>query len=326
MSILAGRAALSVFPASAALRASLRRIESGQFGVLDGRFPRSPGELARARAGMLRMQAARGDPAYAGTGRQVVVGTGDARVALRVSEPRSAQLRGAVLHVHGGGWIAGSAAMMDSVLGPLADALGVVVASVEYRLAPEHPYPAAIDDCEAAALGWAEQCRRRYGVERVVLAAESAGAHLAAAACVRLQRRHGYRFTGINLIYGLYDFGNRLPSRRIADGRNLIQDSRSCDYYADCFVPDASLRDDPDVSPLRAELTGMAPALFAVGTLDPFYDDSVLMHNRWLVAGNRAWLQVYQDAPHGFDMLDIPEARHLQRLRQRFIADCLAAA
>ena len=302
---------------------------AGGYGVNSGRFPQTPAELGAARKGMSALQRRISDPAQLDRGHELVIDGAQGDISVRIVEPASGgPVCGALLHIHGGGWVFGSAADADPIVGPLVDKLNIVAASVNYRLAPEHPYPAATDDCAAAAMWWIDYCRAHYGVEGIAIAGESAGANLAAATAIRLRRRYGYCFAGANLVYGLYDFGNGLPSRTLVDGRNLIQDSRSCAYYADSFVPDMALRVDPDVSPLRAEpehLRDLPPALFTVGSLDPFYDDSVLMQQRWAAAGNQAWLQVYQQAPHGFMMLAVPEAAHLAALSEAFLRFTLGA-
>jgi acetyl esterase/lipase len=108
---------------------------------------------------------------------------------LRIIAPR--EPRGIYFHVHGGGWTLGAADEQDPWLDRIADACGLTCISVEYRLAPEHPYPAAHDDCEAAALWVLGEGARRFGARLLTIGGESAGAHLAVATLVRLRERHG---------------------------------------------------------------------------------------------------------------------------------------
>jgi acetyl esterase len=244
---------------------------------------------------------------------------------LLVIEPEGL-IRGAMLHIHGGGWSAGSPAMVVDLLKSYAAQLSIVIATVGYRLAPEHAYPAAPDDCEAAALWWMDYCRQKHRIENIVISGESAGAHLSAVTAIRLRRKHDYRLSGAILTYGLYDFRNNLPSRSFGRGANWLHDERYCEHYAKVFVPDPLVRADQDASPLLADLDGMPPALFSVGTLDPLLDDSLLMHARWRVAGNASYLVIYKDALHGFDVL-VPgaaEATHHREVTGAFMKACFA--
>lgn len=203
---------------------------------------------------------------------------------------------------------------------------GHFVASLDYRLAPEHRCPAAQDDCERGALAWLEFLRRQYPGIRVAITGESAGAHLAVVTAIRLRRRHNQRFDSALLTYGMYDFVNAVPSRDIADSYPGAMDSRFCDFMAKTYLKDARQARDPDVSPLRAPLStlrDMPPALFLCAGLDPLLDDSVLLHNRWIRAGNAAWLALYEEAVHGFDVYQGTHAQHLYQLQLEFLADTL---
>lgn len=219
-------------------------------------------------------------------------------LALRIFRPET--VRGVYLHIHGGGWTIGAADLQDPRLEELCDGTGLAVASVEYRLAPEHPYPAGPDDCEAAARWLVEHARAEFGSERLLIGGESAGAHLSAVTLLRMRDRHGFTgFSAANLVFGMYDL-SQLPSVRNFGERILILSRSNIRWFTEGFVPDPALRREPDVSPLYADLGGLPPALFTVGTLDPLLDDSLFMHARWLAAGNEAELAVYPGGVHAF--------------------------
>ena len=221
-------------------------------------------------------------------------------VALRIIAPDSP--RGVYLHIHGGGWVLGAADLQDPMLERIADNTGLAVISVEYRLAPEHPYPAGPDDCEAAALWLARNAKAEFGSDILTIGGESAGGHLSAVTLLRMRDRHGYTgFRGANLVYGAYDM-TMTPSQRAFGNERLVLRTIDIVQFGNAFLPFVNDRRDPDISPLYAELHDMPPALFSVGTSDALVDDTLFMHGRWIAAGNEADLAIYPGGAHGFTL------------------------
>ncbi len=241
-------------------------------------------------------------------------------LTLRTFVPQSP--KGVYLHIHGGGWVLGRAHLQDPRNEDIARGLSAAVVSVDYRLAPEHPYPAALDDCEAAAVWVAENMRAEFGADKLVIGGESAGGHLSATTLLRMRDRHGFSgFEGANLVYGVYDLG-MTPSQRSWGERNLVLNTSIMDWFYDQFVP-KDIRRRPEVSPLYAELSGLARALFTVGTLDPLLDDTLFMYQRWIAAGNPAELAVYPGGAHGFDGHATKMAERARLKMNEFIEGCL---
>lgn len=214
---------------------------------------------------------------------------------------------GVLLHIHGGGWAFGAHDQQDFLLDAIAQATGLAVVSVGYRLTPEHPYPAANDDCEAAALWLVKHAQREFGSDRLFIGGESAGAHLSVTTLLRLRDRHNLRpFSATYLTYGAYDLA-MTPSARNWGTRNLVLSTPICRKYIEWFGA-ADKIGDPDASPLQANLAGLPPALFSVGTLDLLLDDTLFMSSRWIAAGNVAELEVYPGGVHAFNALPSPQA------------------
>jgi acetyl esterase/lipase len=235
------------------------------------------------------------------------------------------EVRGVYLHVHGGGWVLGAAHHSDIPNWALARHCRVAVLSVDYRLAPEHPFPAGPDDCEAAALWLLEHAAAEFGTDTLLIGGESAGAHLSLVTLLRMRDRHGFDgFAGANLVYGMYDL-DMTPSVRRWGSRNLILSTPTIEWFLDHAVPRLEERSHPDFSPLRAELSGLPPAHFTVGTLDPLLDDTLFMHARWLAAGREASLFVAPGGIHAFDQFPIPLAKRARAEAERFIDRALGA-
>src|ERR1700732_1727078 len=240
-------------------------------------------------------------PVMSGRARTLTItGKDGNQIPLRVIAP--AQPRGIYLHLHGGGWVLGGADMQDPMLERIADSTGQAVVAVEYRLAPEYPYPAGPDDCETAALWLVENAKKEFGTDVLTIGGESAGGHLTAVTILRMRDRHGYTgFRGANIVYGAFDL-SMTPSQRLFGNTRLLLRTIDMPQFYNAFLPTIADRRVPDISPLYADLKGLCPALFSVGTKDALLDDTLFMHARWAVAGNEAELAVYPGGAHGFTL------------------------
>jgi acetyl esterase/lipase len=257
---------------------------------------------AAARAARRRGDGPFPAPVFSNRARGLIVSGKDGNdIPLRVIEPAQ-RPRGVYLHLHGGGWVLGGADMQDPMLERIADNTGQAVVSVEYRLAPEHPYPAGPDDCEAAAAWLVDNARREFGTDVLTIGGESAGGHLTAVTVLRMRDHHGYSgFRGANIVYGAFDLA-LTPSQRLFGDTRLVLRTIDMQQFYNAFLPSITERREPDISPLYADLKNLCPALFTVGTKDALLDDTLFMHARWVAAGNPAELAIYPGGAHGFTL------------------------
>ncbi|MET9078277.1 alpha/beta hydrolase [Streptomyces sp. NPDC004232] len=230
---------------------------------------------------------------------------------------------GVYLHIHGGGWAFGSADGQDEKLWRLAVEARLAVMSVDYRLAPEHPFPAGPDDCEAAARWLVDHAESEFGTRRLLIGGESAGAHLSVLTLLRLRDRHGITgtFRAANLAFGPYDL-SMTPSQRLFGSRRLLSNSDSVRGSYELFTPGMGPeeRRAPEVSPLYADLTGLPSARIVVGAQDPLLDDSLFLAQRWQAAGTPVQLGVVAGAMHGFTLFPLTITAREQQRERDFLA------
>lgn len=213
-------------------------------------------------------------------------------------------IRGVLLDIHGGGWTTGTPENDGQFIDELARTCKVVVVSVDYRLAPENPFPACIDDCKAAAKWLLANAMKEFGTDKLFLSGGSAGGHLAAVTTlyIRDSLKAINKVKGVNLIYGVYDLG-RTPSQRMATDSSFLSKKDMEDIMQLVFKGwTLEQRQDPRYSPIFADLHSLPPALFTVGAADPLADDTYFMEARWRMAGNRTYLAVYPESAHGLDL------------------------
>jgi acetyl esterase len=211
-------------------------------------------------------------------------------IRVRVYVPRE-PTGGVLAYFHGGGWVVGSIESFDTTCRALANASGAIVGSVGYRLAPEHPFPAGLEDCVAATKALAE----RYPDEPLAVAGDSAGGNLAIAVARRL--RDDVRAQA--LIYPVADAGLNTPSMRdFGEGYGLTV--AGLQRYWNLYV-DGVDGFQPDTSPLRADdLAGLPPTFVLTAELDVLRDEGEALAEKLREAGVQVSHRRYDGVIHGF--------------------------
>jgi acetyl esterase/lipase len=237
-------------------------------------------------------------------------------VPLRVQrpDPRPNGPGPAVLWLHGGGYVLGKAAQDDRNCRQLADELGAVVAAVDYRTAPEHPFPAALDDAHEALVWLAS--RPEVDPTRIAITGASAGGGLAASLAIEARERGEVTPVFQLLVYPMLD--DRTALRNDIDERGM----RLWNNRSNRFGWRSYLGTEPGfpgiaapASPARAEdLSGLPPAWIGVGTLDLFHDENLEYAARLRAAGVGCELEIVEGAFHGFDGV-VPRAAASRRFR-----------
>jgi acetyl esterase len=243
---------------------------------------------------------------------------GDVRVRLYAGE-RAASSGAApcVLYVHGGGWVICSLDTHDVVCRGLARAGDFVVASVDYGLAPEHPFPHGLEDC-LAALRWLRAEGRGLGIDpgRIALAGDSAGANLSLAMCLALRDAGEPQPRAAGLVYGVFSDDHESPSHAAFGGGEHILSTAAMRWFWDRYVPDPARRRDPLASPLHADLRGLPPLYVSAAELDPLRDDSERLARRLVDAGVDFDYRLWRGVTHACLMMgrSLPAA-------DRFVAE-----
>ena len=220
--------------------------------------------------------------------------------------PRNGVVRGAILHMHGGGWIGGTADMMASFCRDLSERHEVVVLSVDYRLAPEAPGDAALDDC-FAALSWLHREADRLGAasDRIAVLGDSAGGNLSAGLAL-LARDAGLPLAAQLLIYPALDDRTGGPDAPVENpyAGEFVLSGKYLHQLWQARLAGVSPEKRMYLAPGRVgDLTGLAPAFIAMGSIDILVDEAIDYAARLGRAGVPVDLRVYSGVYHAFDLV-----------------------
>jgi acetyl esterase len=229
------------------------------------------------------------------------VGGADGMLPARIYRPEGAEPGGpVVVFFHGGGWVIGGIQSHDNPCGRLAAESGITVLSVDYRLAPEHPFPAPLEDAYAAT-AWVSAHAAELGVDadRLAVAGDSAGGNLSAAVTLLAREWGGPRIAFQALIYPNTNVREQTQSRIDNGDKPYLLSGRAMKWFEDHYIGDAEV--DWRIAPLRADdLSGLPPAVVLVAELDPLRDEGEAYATRLQQAGV---VTTFHEAPgmvHGF--------------------------
>jgi acetyl esterase len=239
---------------------------------------------------------------------RVVVGADGNEIPVRIYRPAvGGEPLPVVVFFHGGGWVIGGIDSHDGTVRSLVDQTGAVFVSVDYRLAPEHPFPAAPEDCYAATRWVAEHADElNVDASRLAVAGDSAGGNLAAVVPLMARDRGGPSIAFQLLVYPCTDFDmEKYPSMtENAEGYFLSQDVMV--WFYDCYVTDDAHRSNPYAAPITSpDLAGLPPALVITGEFDPLRDEGEAYGKRLAEAGVPTTVTRYDGMIHGFFSMDL---------------------
>ena len=222
-------------------------------------------------------------------------------IPLRIYTPNGSGPFPVLVHLHGGGWVVGDLAAYDPICRKLTNAAECAVVSVDYRLAPEHKFPAALDDC-VAALKWVAANAHTFNGDatRIAVGGDSAGGALSAVVAQQARDDGGPRLCYQLLVYPVTDHGVDTASyRENADGYLLTKNLMA--WFWEHYLRRESDGDTPKASPLRApDLHGLPPALVITAEFDPLRDEGEAYAMRLRDAGVAVTLARYDGMIHGF--------------------------
>jgi acetyl esterase len=222
-------------------------------------------------------------------------------IPIRITAPSGPGPFPALVYFHGGGWVLGSLATHDGLCRSLTNTAGIAVVSVEYRLAPEHPFPAAVDDAFAAT-AWVAAYGSEIGIDstRLAVGGDSAGGNLSAVVALMARDRRGPGLSFQLLVYPITSDDFETPSyREHADGYFLTREAML--WYWNQYAPNPRDRRNPYASPLHAsDLSALPPALVITAGYDPLRDEAEAYAARLAAAGVAVRLSRYDGMIHGF--------------------------
>ena len=260
-----------------------------------------------ARQSHVDMQAAlppgRGARVHAVQDHEVAVAGGT--ITVRTFKPRPDPSPGTILYMHGGGWVIGTIDTFEPVCRELAVASGLDVASVNYRLAPDHPFPGPVEDAYAAL----KSVALRSGGKPIVVMGDSAGANLAAALALKARDEAGPDIALQVMIYPVTDADFETRSYVELGTGQFGLSAADMRWFWDHYVPDTAMRRNPLAAPLHApDVSRLPPAIVAVAGCDPLHDEGVAYAERLRQAGVSTALERFDDMMHGFfTMVDVFE-------------------
>jgi len=258
--------------------------------------------VEEARAAILALSTAAGEPERVARVENRTVPGPRGEIPVRIYTPEGRAPFPVLVYFHGGGWVIGNLETHDPLCRHLTNAVGCVVVSVDYRLAPEHPYPAAADDSYAATRWVAENAAAIGGdPARIAIGGDSAGGNLTAVVALMARDRGGPQLVFQLLVYPVTDdpSANHPSYRENADGYFLTRDMMH--WFWDHYRAPGLDRNEPYLSPLRArDLRGLPPALVVTAEFDPLRDEGEAYAAKLREAGVPVQLKRYDGMIHGF--------------------------